>query len=347
MRDFRLSMHLCGMLCWACGGETTMAGPGQGGTWSRVTGETTLAAAAGGGTSSSSSSGGNRAVSWLSIPVSGSGVADTDEAPKTPSYSRSCIQSALRAASASVSGAGGTGGAGGAGEAGASTLGVRDAESSTLAAAGSSGVGVGAADLGLGSGDLTVLVLFDQSGSMSDFWDERTKWQVANDALMNALEPVLDLVTIGTIFFPQPGDCDVAALDSGQQINYLSGRDFRTVWERTKGERGPGGATPLHLAMQLADMSIEKACQSGLLERRFRVVIVTDGMPNCGVDESTLASLPAEWNRLGIETRVMGLPGSQGALNLMDGIASAGGSGKCISLGTPQQMQEEMEAALL
>jgi hypothetical protein len=50
-------------------------------------------------------------------------------------------------------------------------------------------------------------------------------------------------------------------------------------------------------------MSIEKACQSGLIERRFRVVIVTDGVPNCGVDESTLASLPAEWNGLGIETR--------------------------------------------
>lgn len=344
MRDFRLLVHLCGVLCLACGGETTMIGPSQGGTSSRLTVASTLPA--GGSVSVSSASGGRTALQ-VAIPVSSSNVTNTDEPSKVSSYARSCIQEALRASPASFGGAGGTGGAGGVGEAGANTLGVRDAESSTVGAAGSSSVRVGAADLGLGSGDLTVLILFDQSGSMSDYWDERTKWQVANESLINALEPVLDLVTIGTIFFPQPGDCDVAALDSGQQINYLSGRDFRTVWEKTKSERGPGGATPLHLAMQLADMAIERACQSGLLDRRFRVVIVTDGMPNCGVDERTLPVLPAEWQRLGIETRVMGLPGSQGALDLMDRIAAAGGSRKCVSLGSPQQMQEEMDAAML
>jgi len=41
------------------------------------------------------------------------------------------------------------------------------------------------------------------------------------------------------------------------------------------------------------------------------------------------------------------LPGSQGALDLMDQIAAAGGSGKCISLGTPQQMADQMQAALM
>jgi Mg-chelatase subunit ChlD len=105
--------------------------------------------------------------------------------------------------------------------------------------------------------------------------------------------------------------------------------------------------TPLKLAMELADMAIENACRMGLLKRRFRVIIVTDGMPNCGVDETTLPLLPAEWRRLGVETRVMGLPGSQGALDLMDQIADAGGSGKCVSLGSPQQMEDEMTAAVL
>jgi hypothetical protein len=192
-----------------------------------------------------------------------------------------------------------------------------------------------------------VLVIFDKSGSMSSGWDERSKWQVANDSLMNALEPVLDLITIGTIFFPQPSGCDVAALDSGLQINFMAGRAFRNLWTETADTRGPGGNTPLHLAMQLADIAIENACRVGLLERRFRVVIVTDGEPNCGVDVTQLPLLPAEWNRLGVETRVMGLPGSQGALDLMDQIAAAGGSGKCISLGTPQQMADQMQAALM
>jgi hypothetical protein len=170
---------------------------------------------------------------------------------------------------------------------------------------------------------------------------------VANDSLMSALEPVLDLVTIGTIFFPQSNGCDVAALDSGLQINFMAGREFRSLWKETATSRGPDGMTPLALALQIADMAIEKGCRLGLLERRFRVVIVTDGEPNCGVDVTRLPDLPAEWRRLGIETRVMGLPGSQGALDLMDQIAAAGGSGKCVSLGSPQQMQNEMQAALL
>jgi hypothetical protein len=216
-----------------------------------------------------------------------------------------------------------------------------------LAAAGATAVNPTAAELGLGAGDLTVLVLFDQSGSMSGGWDERSKWQVANEALMNALEPVLDLVTIGTIFFPQPNGCSVAALDSGEQLEFMSGRNFRARWEATATSRGPDGSTPLGLALQVADMAIERACQLGLLERRFRVVIVTDGEPNCGVDVDTLPTLPAEWRRLGVETRVMGLPGSQGALELMDSIAAAGGTERCLSLGTPQQMHSSMQQALL
>lgn len=266
------------------------------------------------------------------LPSSRTVTVSDEESTPVPSYSRECLQAALQRPSFTSTGA--------AGEAGTIA-------SDVIAAAGAPGTNVSAADLGLGGGDLTVLVLFDQSGSMGSGWDERTKWQVANEALMTAVEPVLDLVTIGTIFFPQPEGCNVAPLDSGQQIDFMSGRNFRSHWEATAESRGPNGSTPLGQAIQLADMAIENACQLGLLERRFRVVIVTDGEPNCGVDVESLPVLPAEWRRLGVETRVMGLPGSQGALDLMDRIARAGGTEKCLSLGTPQQMQSEMKAALM
>ena len=48
---------------------------------------------------------------------------------------------------------------------------------------------------------------------------ERTKWQVANESLMKAIEPVIDNLTLGTIFFPQPaGDCSVEPLETRSQI---------------------------------------------------------------------------------------------------------------------------------
>lgn len=320
MRNFNHLWLFTGLWFLACDGQVAVEERAQGGSPSTTAGGAATVASA-------STGGGGIAL------AGGSATLTLDVSPSAPNYDRSCIEAALAASATSATGNGG-----------APTINDADAG---MAAAGSPSANVSAADLGLGTGDLTVLVLFDKSGSMSSGWDERSKWQVANDSLMNALRPVLDLITIGTIFFPIPGDCNVAPLDSGLQIDFMAGRDFRSLWEQTADSRGPGGMTPLALAMQIADMAIEKACRLGLLERRFRVVIVTDGEPNCGVDVTTLPRLPAEWNRLGVETRVMGLPGSQGALDLMDQIAAAGGSGKCISLGTPQQMNDQMQAALM
>lgn len=206
--------------------------------------------------------------------------------------------------------------------------------------------GEGTVDLGLGAGDLTVLVVFDKSGSMGEHWDQRTKWEVANEALMKAIVDVLDNLTIGTIFFPIPGGCDVDGLNSGTQMGFMSGRKFYDNWQATAETRKPVGGTPLELALRTADAAIQEANELGLLADRFRVVLVTDGEPSCSDNLEAIAALPAAWHELGVETSVMGLPGSSSAGALLDAIAAAGGTEKAQSLGDPSQLDQGFYTAV-
>ncbi|MFZ5897235.1 MAG: vWA domain-containing protein [Myxococcota bacterium] len=225
---------------------------------------------------------------------------------------------------------------GGATSGGATSGGQGSGGNEVLAGAG----GQGDVDLGLGAGDLTMLVVFDQSGSMAGGWDGRSKWQVANEAFMKAIVDVLDNLTIGAIFFPMGGSCSVASLDSGSQINFMGGRALYDHWQATAESRGPSGGTPLEQALQTADIAIHRASELGLLSDRFRVVLVTDGEPSCMDDLAQITALPAAWHELGVETWVMGLPGSSSAQELLDAIAAAGGTEKAMSLGTPTELDD-------
>jgi hypothetical protein len=210
---------------------------------------------------------------------------------------------------------------------------------------GEGGAGGENVDLELGAGDLTMLVVFDKSGSMGDGWDQRSKWQVANEAFMKAIEGVLDNLTIGTIFFPIPGDCAVEPLDSGLQMDFRPGRAFASAWQESAESRAPAGSTPLELALRTADTAVDAALELGLLEDRFRVVLVTDGEPTCDDDPAAMVALAGEWYALGVETWVMGLPGSAGATELLDAIAKAGGTEKHQSLGTPDELDHGLYEA--
>ncbi len=187
----------------------------------------------------------------------------------------------------------------------------------------------------------------DKSGSMAERWDERTKWQVVNEAFSKAIEGVLDNLTIGAILFPQPDGCNVAPLSSGQQFDFEPGKAFADhAWEATSGPRSPQGSTPLGRAFQEADFHIEKACNDGLLEGRFRVIILTDGQPTCSEDPDLFTRLPREWRLLGIHTLVFGLPGSQGAADLLDAIAGSGGSSHYKAADTPGALDTGFYAAV-
>lgn len=58
-----------------------------------------------------------------------------------------------------------------------------------------------------------------------------------------------------------------------------------------------------------------------------------------------MTGLAAKWHELGVETWVMGLPGSSGATELLDAIAKAGGTEKHQSLGTPSELDDGLYEA--
>src|SRR5690606_22783562 len=190
--------------------------------------------------------------------------------------------------------------------------------------------------------DLTLLIIFDNSGSMAQCWDGKTRWQHAQDALHAAIEPAQHSLRVGAIQLPADGQCMVAPFSSSSQFAFALGHEFLAEWDARVAH--PHGGTPLAAAMVEADRAIQDAAAAGLLEERFRVVIFTDGEPNCGGSLSLLTTLPTAWQTFGVETYVLGLPGSHGAAALLQSIADAGG-GVYEQLTTPGQLHDSAERA--
>jgi Mg-chelatase subunit ChlD len=188
----------------------------------------------------------------------------------------------------------------------------------------------------------TILFVFDKSGSMDHGWnaDGGTKWEIAREAMLDAVAPFGAYVTAGALFFPLDGNTDtiasgaldVAMIDSGAQIDFSMAADFMNKWERNMANYAAGGSTPLMDALEMADDAIACACGGGLLTRPFKVVLITDGMPDYWDSQRGL-SLIKRWYDMGIETTVIGMPGSGDASNLLADIADVG-SGGTVDLST-------------
>jgi hypothetical protein len=194
-----------------------------------------------------------------------------------------------------------------------------------------------------GSGDLTVLLVFDKSSSMLFEWDGVTRWQVANESLRSALDGILDVLTIGVIRFPLETHCGVPEFDSGLQIDFTSGRSFVETWQAME-HRLESFGTPLGAALDVADRAIAEARDEGRLEGRFRVLLVTDGEPNCGELLDTMTQRLASWYAMGVSTMVIGLPGSEQAEQTLGALAQAGGTGAVTMTATAAELGDVLYA---
>lgn len=193
----------------------------------------------------------------------------------------------------------------------------------------------------------TILFVFDKSGSMDGSWGQRTKWAVARDAMIGSVSLFEHYLSAGAIFFPTDFDCEVAPIASTSQIGIQDGGGFLTEWEELMYQYQASGATPLERALEQAHMAITLACWGGILERPFKVVLLTDGEPNCEWDNdfNSMTRYPRVWLRHGIETHVIGLPGSEPAESLLWAIAEAGGTELFIAPQTddPDDSTEDFE----
>src|SRR4029077_11555600 len=127
----------------------------------------------------------------------------------------------------------------------------------------------------------------------------QSKWTGAKHAGIAAGTSLRDQIHAATLFFSKAGldVCGVSAIDSGSQINFLSGPKFVSAWNTYMASHGPNGLTPTGTAMQLADTALKNASLMGTTA----VVVITDGDPNCGTNDSQVNQLAANWLTKGIK----------------------------------------------
>lgn len=204
-----------------------------------------------------------------------------------------------------------------------------------------------------------LLIVFDQSGSMEMPWTDtgKTKIQAASDALIAALTPLQDEVTVGGLFLPQRTCLDffdpsvmsnsVDPIEMPTQINFMAGPAFLAAWTAhwTTYMGGVIG-TPLQEAFDRADLALTAATANMTLTGTTAVVAFTDGEPNCIPDATMVTTLPAEqhaanWLAKGIKTYVVGLPGAMGATTLTT-VAQSGGTMQYIDPGDPAALETKL-----
>lgn len=204
-----------------------------------------------------------------------------------------------------------------------------------------------------------VLLVFDTSASMNEKWNGPSRWEQAGTAIKNALMPLQDMLTIGTVFFPRAdpnapavcvdptgitcifvpglvlpsGSCGVTPITSADQINFAPGPQFLTTFNTMNNGAPPyapvpGGFTPLKEGL----MQAQAAIAGGMLTGLTSVVVITDGDPNCEWDEGVARQIVTDWHTNGINTYVVGLPGTTGAGDsVLNALAMAGGTGAFIT----------------
>ena len=175
-----------------------------------------------------------------------------------------------------------------------------------------------------------VVVVFDQSDSMSQaFGDAGPKWKVASAAVVAAVSALQDELEVGAVFQPTAGasggvsSCPpVAPISQPPQIPITDGGDFLSEW--TAHFQPPW---TLLLGTPLGDALVQtNDALSSPSPGKTAVVVLTDGQPNCGETLSGILAPVQQMAERGIKTWVVGLPGASGVKVLMD-IADAGGTG--------------------
>ena len=214
-----------------------------------------------------------------------------------------------------------------------------------------------------------VLVIFDRSGSMDADWNGTPKYQSAGNAIIAALMPLQDLLTIGGVFFPSvdmnscpcnvadpfhwiPGpqacclnsvgnSCVVTTIDRPDQIafgaapNYITQLPMQWRLPMANGTPLEGGVT-----------RGAEALAAATLEGPVAVIVITDGEPNCDTNVGNVLNQVTTWKNAGIPTHVIGLPGAQEAADVLNMVAMAGGTDKYVDPANVMELEIKVRSIL-
>ncbi len=135
------------------------------------------------------------------------------------------------------------------------------------------------------------MIVFDASGSMALFRDGRPKMDIAREAARDVLPDVTRYRPTGLVTYS--GGRGPACSDVSLRISpgVETGGRILAALDKIR----PNGATPLTAAVKLAADELRRRTLPGI------IVLVTDGLENCGQDACALARrLSAERARLRI-----------------------------------------------
>jgi hypothetical protein len=193
-----------------------------------------------------------------------------------------------------------------------------------------------------------VLMIFDRSGSMTSDWNGTARWQAAGTAMVQALMPLQDSLTIGAVFFPSDQNllsCNVEQSTAATQLPFQAGAAALAKMQ-TGAANGmpmyqPGlGLTPTLEALQVADAAFASATFIGTTV----AVLVTDGDPNCTWNQASAVDIVTAWASKGIKTYVVGVPGVGGnGVATLNAVAVAGGTAAYIDAADATTLQATLQ----
>lgn len=191
----------------------------------------------------------------------------------------------------------------------------------------------------------TVAIVFDGSNTMGENYvgTSTPKWQVAQDAFQAAIAPLAPSLFAGAIFYPTTdGGCLVEPITNPPQIAITDGTAFLTAWNAFFAGFVTKGTSPLVLAVQQADAALADPFPR---PGPRALVVMTDGVAvSCGDPAAVLTPITAMRAR-GIDTYVIGLPGSADPAEnpaLLTMMAQAGGTGDYVAPTNATQLQTEL-----
>ncbi|MEQ8455306.1 MAG: vWA domain-containing protein [Sandaracinaceae bacterium] len=180
----------------------------------------------------------------------------------------------------------------------------------------------------------TVEVVFvvDRSGSMLAAFDgrppvggERSRWEILESAMGNALSVFDDRIGVGAKFFPsqsiraEEGPCDVF---SGLDVEIGPGRAPGVISQFSRWN--PNGGTPVAVATRQAlDALLARADDNNA---QF-IVVATDGAPTCGESPraDALEVIREAHEEHGVDVYVVGIASTDPEVELLDVMAVTGG----------------------